>query len=61
MLIYFTMNKTKLAGVLGTAGLITGLIYGIRRNKGFGETALLTTIFGVAGALIGNQITKFYE
>ena len=55
------MNKTKLAGILGTAGLITGLIYGVRRNKGFGETALLTTVFGVAGVLIGNQITKFYE
>ena len=55
------MNKTKLAGILGTAVLITGLMYGIRRNKGFAETALFTGIFGIAGALIGNQITKFYE
>ena len=61
MLIYFAMNKTKLGGILGTTGLIIGLAYGIKHSKGFGMTALFAGLGGVAGVLIGNQVTKFYE
>jgi xanthosine utilization system XapX-like protein len=55
------MDKTKLGQILGTAGILTGLMYSVRKKKGIGPTVLWTGIFGVAGVLIGNSITKYYE
>lgn len=60
-MIFLAMEKSKLATVLGTAGLITGIVYGMRKNKGIGQTALFTTLFAVTGVLVGNAVTKFYE
>lgn len=60
-MIYLAMNKTKLGGVLGTTGLIMGIVYSFRSHKGFLEAALITTGLAVSGVLIGNQVTKFYE
>jgi len=60
-MIFFAMNKTKLGNILGTAGLVAGIIYGMKSNKGFVQTALFTTGFAIAGVLIGNSLTKYYE
>lgn len=60
-MLYFVMDKSKLGQILGTTGLIIGVIYGMRNKKSFGATALYTGLFGVAGVLIGNTVTKFYE
>lgn len=60
-MLYFMIDKTKLGQIMGTAGLITGLVYSIHKNKSFGAGAFYTLAFGVAGVMVGNAVTKFYE
>jgi xanthosine utilization system XapX-like protein len=55
------MNNSKLANTLGSVGVLGGIVYSMKKNKGFGATAFYVIAFGVAGILIGNSVTKFYE
>lgn len=52
------MKSTQLGNLLGTAGVIYGIYYGIEKNKKLGEFILYTAIFGIGGAFIGNAISK---
>ncbi len=52
------MDKSKLGSILGTVGLAGGILYGMRNHKGFLSTALYSSVFAVAGVLVGNQISK---
>lgn len=55
------MQNSKLANTLGSVGVLSGIVYAMKKNKGFGSTALYVIGFGVAGIFIGNSISKFYE
>lgn len=55
------MQTSKLANTLGSLGVLGGIVYSMRKNKNFGATALYIIGFGVAGILIGNSVSKFYE
>lgn len=54
-------QTSKLGGVLGTVGVLSGIFVAMKQNKKLGATALYAIAFGVGGLLIGNSITKFYE
>lgn len=60
-MIFLAMDRSKLGNILGTAGIVAGIVYGMRTKKGFGKTAMFCGLFAVAGVLIGNSVTKFYE
>jgi len=55
------MQNSKLANTLGSVGVLSGIIYSMKKNKGFGATALYVIGFGIAGIFIGNSVSKFYE
>jgi hypothetical protein len=56
------MNKSsKLANLLSSVGVLGGIVYGMKKNKSFGATALYVIGFGVAGIFIGNSLSKLYE
>ena len=56
------MNKSsKLANLLSSVGVLGGIVYGMKKNKSFGATALYVIGFGVAGIFVGNSLSKFYE
>lgn len=55
------MQNTKLANTLGSVGVLSGIVYAMKKNKGFGATALYVIGFGIAGIFIGNSVSKFYE
>jgi xanthosine utilization system XapX-like protein len=55
------MNNSKFGNVLGTAGVLSGIFFAMKNNKSIGATAFYALGFGIAGILIGNSITKFYE
>ena len=55
------MQNSKLANTLGSLGVLGGIVYSMKKNKGFGTTALYVIGFGIAGILIGNSVSKFYE
>ena len=44
-----------------TLGLLFGIGYGMKTNKGFFVTALIGIGFGLAGLYIGNRIDDFKE
>jgi hypothetical protein len=54
-------QNSKLGGVLGTVGVLSGIFIAMKQNKKLGGTALFAIAFGVGGLLIGNAVTKFYE
>jgi hypothetical protein len=54
-------EKTKFGNTLGTIGVLGGIFYAMKNNKGLGATSLYAIGFGVLGVIIGNSITKFYE
>ena len=54
-------ENSKIANLLGSVGVLGGIVYGMKKNKGFGVTALFVIGFGVAGIFIGNSVSKFYE
>lgn len=55
------MNNSKLGSLLGTLGVIGGVVYGMKKGGGFGKTALFAALFGIGGVVVGNSISKFYE
>jgi len=55
------MKNSKFGNVLGTAGVLGGIFFAMKNNKKLGATAIYALGFGIAGILIGNSITKFYE
>jgi hypothetical protein len=54
-------NNSKFGGVLSTVGVLGGIYLAMKQNKKLGQTALYAVGFGVAGLLLGNAISKFYE
>jgi hypothetical protein len=55
------MDKNSTAKLFGTVGLIGGLAYSIKNQKGNKEMITYVAIFGIAGYLLGSAITKFYS
>ena len=55
------LNNSKFGNTLGAVGVLGGIFYAMKKNKGTGATALYALGFGIAGLFIGNAITKFYE
>jgi len=55
------MQNSTLGNTLGSFGVLGGIFYSMKKNKNFGATALYVIGFGVAGILIGNSVSKFYE
>ncbi len=54
-------NNSKLGGVLSTVGVLGGIYVAMKGNKKLGQTALYAVGFGLAGLLLGNAVSKFYE
>lgn len=54
-------HKSKIGSALGTIGAVSGLVYSMKQGKGIGQTFLFTLGFGIAGMIIGNSLSKFYE
>lgn len=52
------MEQTKLGNALGTVGLLGGIFYAMKKNKGLGMTALFGIGLGLAGMFIGTHIQK---
>jgi hypothetical protein len=52
------MDKIKYANAFATIGLVGGILYAMKKNKGLGLTALYGIGLGLAGMFIGNQIQK---
>lgn len=55
------VQVTQLGGLLGAGAAIGTTIYAVKTNKAIGKALLFVAIAGVAGVLLGNAITKFYE
>lgn len=55
------MENKKIVNSFITIGLLGGLIYGMKNNKGIGTTTLYGVGFGILGMIVGNSITKFYQ
>jgi hypothetical protein len=55
------MDKSKLGGALGSFGVLAGLLYGVKNQKSIGIITLYALGFGLAGMIVGNAVTKFYE
>ncbi len=54
-------NTSKLANVLGGVGVIGSLFYCMKHKAPIGQTLVYALVFGVAGVVIGNTVTHFYE
>lgn len=55
------MNNSKLGKLMLTVGLVGGAFYGYQTAKKPATIAMLAAGGAIAGLLIGNAITKFYE
>jgi hypothetical protein len=55
------MKKTQIGSTLGTIGIVGGMFYAMKNNKGFMGYATFGLLFGLGGLLIGNALEKFYE
>lgn len=58
------MNKveiSKLGNALASFGILTGIFYGVKNQKNVGTIIFYSLGFGLAGLVVGNSITKFYE
>lgn len=55
------LEKSKFGSLLGSIGAVSGLVYSMKKGKGVGQTFLFTLGFGVAGLILGNSLSKFYE
>ena len=55
------MEKSKFGNLVGSAGLLFGIFYAMKKNKNLGVTSLYALGFGLVGMVVGNQISKFYE
>ena len=54
-------ENSKLGGVLSTVGVLSGIFYAMKNNKGLTQTAVYAVGFGIGGLLLGNSINKFYS
>lgn len=52
---------TDLGKVSGAVGAVAGIIYSFSGKKGMAATVLYTAVFAVAGIVVGNAATKFFE
>ena len=52
--------NSGIAKVVGSAGLVYGLYYGMKKG-GTKNIVIYAAIFGVAGLVVGGAISKFYE
>jgi hypothetical protein len=50
------MNQTT--KIAATVGVVYGLYFSMKGNKGFVETALFVLLFGAAGVAAGTAINK---
>jgi hypothetical protein len=55
------MRNTHLGNLMGTIGIAYGIFHGIKKSQKIGEIAIYSVLFGVAGVLVGNSVSKFYE
>jgi hypothetical protein len=55
------MKSNKISTTLGTIGLVGGMFYAFKQNKGVVGYASYGLLFGLGGFLIGNALVKFYE
>jgi xanthosine utilization system XapX-like protein len=55
------IDNSKLANLMGSGGLLFGLFYAMKKNKGLAITSVYALGFGLVGMVVGNQISKFYE
>jgi hypothetical protein len=55
------MNNSKLGKLMLTVGLVGGAFYGYKSGKKPTTIALLAAGGAIAGLLIGNAVTNFYE
>lgn len=54
-------NHSSLGTILGGMGLLGGIMYGIKIDKGYGWIAAIGIVGAVTGIYVGNSLTKFYE
>ena len=54
-------NVSQLGGAFAAVGAGAAAIYAVRQKSSIGRGAFLVVLFGVAGLVIGNAVTKFYE
>jgi xanthosine utilization system XapX-like protein len=52
------MEKPKYSNALGGVGIILGLYFAMKHNKGVAMTSIYALGLGAIGILIGNQISK---
>jgi hypothetical protein len=55
------MRNSQFGNLLGTIGIAYGIFNGMKKNQKIGEIAIYSVLFGVAGVLVGNSVSKFYE
>jgi len=55
------MKNSQTGKLLGTIGIAYGIFNGIKKNQKVGEIAIYSVLLGVAGVIVGNSISKFYE
>ncbi len=55
------INKSKFGKLLATGGVVGGIIYGMKNQKNFTQTAFYAVGFGILGLVIGNAITNWTE
>ena len=55
------MKDNKVTNAFITIGLLGGLMYGIKKDKGIAITTLYGVGFGIVGMLVGNTLSKFYK
>lgn len=55
------MNNSKLGKLMLAVGIVGGAFYGYQTGKKPVTTVMLAAGGAIAGLLIGNAITKFYE
>jgi hypothetical protein len=55
------MKENKLTNAFITIGLLGGLMYGIKKDKGISITTLYGIGFGILGALVGNTLSKLQK
>lgn len=53
------MKDNKVTNAFITIGLLGGLIYGMKKDKGIAMTTLYGLGLGVVGMLVGNTLSKF--
>lgn len=55
------MEPSKLGKTLGTIGVVSGILYSMKKGEKASMTAFYAVGLGIAGILLGNAITNFYE